>query len=96
MLAPIIPIDPLERAIGQIVWRLPLELTAEMDALFHMAPVNRITRLMEIITAAAKRDPKIVEILRAPDVLPGLKQMAQDRRAEQEAAEQSQNSARAA
>lgn len=96
MLAPIIPIDPLDRAIGQIVWRLPLELTAEMDAIFHMAPVNRITRLMEIITAAAKRDPKIVEILRAPDVLPGLKQMAQDRRAEHEAAEQVQNSARAA
>ena len=93
MLAPIIPIDPLDRAIGQIVWRLPLELTAEMDNMFAMAPVNRITRLMEIITAAAKRDPKIVEILRAPDVLPGLKQMALDRRAEHEAAEQQLNPA---
>lgn len=88
MSAPIIPIDPLDRAIGQIVWRLPLELTAEMDAIFHMAPVNRIRRLMEIITAAAKRDPKIVAILKEPDVLPGLKQMANDRRAEQDAAEQ--------
>lgn len=95
MLAPIIPIDPLDRAIGQIVWRLPLELTAEMDNIFQLAPVNRITRLMEIITAAAKRDPKIVEILRAPDVLPGLKQMAQDRRAEQDAAEQQLNPATA-
>ena len=88
MSAQIIPIDPLDRAIGQIVWRLPLELTAEMDAIFHLAPVDRIKRLMEIITAAAKRDPKIVAILREPDVLPGLKQMADDRRAEQEAAEQ--------
>lgn len=94
MSAPIIPIDPLDRAIGQIVWRLPLELTAEMDGIFHLAPVNRITRLMEIITAAAKRDPKIVAILRQPDVLPGLKQMADDRRAEHEAAEQ-QSPARA-
>ena len=95
MLAPIIPIDPLDRAIGQIVWRLPLELTAEMDSIFQLAPVNRITRLMEIITAAAKRDPKIVEILRAPDVLPGLKQMAHDRRSEHEAAEQQLNPATA-
>ncbi|MFC5511056.1 hypothetical protein ACFPOU_07945 [Massilia jejuensis] len=96
MLAPIIPIDPLDRAIGQIVWRLPLELTAEMDNIFQLPPVNRVTRLMEIITAAAKRDPKIVEILRAPDVLPGLKQMAHDRRAEHEAAEQQLNPATAA
>lgn len=88
MSAQIIPIDPLDRAIGQIVWRLPLELTAEMDGIFHLAPVDRIKRLMEIITTAAKRDPKIVAILREPDVLPGLKQMADDRRAEQEAAEQ--------
>jgi len=95
MLAPIIPIDPLDRAISQIVWRLPLELTAEMDNIFQLAPVNRITRLMEIVTAAAKRDPKIVEILRAPDVLPGLRQMANDRRAEHEAAEQQLNPATA-
>jgi len=95
MSAPIIPIDPLDRAIGQIVWRLPLELTAEMDAIFHMAPVDRITRLMEIITAAAKRDSKIIAILKQPDVLPGLRQMAVDRRAEHDAVEQ-QSHARAA
>lgn len=89
MSPPIIPIDPLDRAIGQIVWRLPLELTAQMDALFHLPPVNRIGRLMEIITAAAKRDPKIVAILREPDVLPGLKQLADDRRAEQDAEDHS-------
>lgn len=87
MSVPIIPIDPLDRAISQIVWRLPLELTAEMDCIFQLAPVNRITRLMEIITAAAKSDPKIVEILREPDVLPGLKQLAHERRLEQEAVE---------
>jgi hypothetical protein len=87
MSAPIIPIDPLDRAISQIVWRLPLELTAEMDSIFHMTPVARIARLMEIITAAAKRDPNIVAILKQPDVLPGLKQMADDRRAEQDALE---------
>eukprot|EP01133_Synstelium_polycarpum_P020036 gene20036-24018_t len=58
-----------------------------MDGIFQLAPVNRITRLMEIITAAAKSDPKIVEILREPDVLPGLKQLAHERRLEQEAVE---------
>lgn len=89
MSPPIIPTDPLDRAIAQIVWRLPLQLTAQMDGLFHLAPVNRIGRLMEIITAAAKRDPKIVAILREPDVLPGLKQLADDRRAEQDAEQQS-------
>ncbi|MBY0240026.1 MAG: hypothetical protein K2X55_11995 [Burkholderiaceae bacterium] len=94
MSAPIIPIDPLDRALSQIVWRLPLELTAEMDSIFHMTPVARIGRLMEIITAAAKRDPNIVAILKQPDVLPGLKQMADDRRAEMDAAEQ-MNPARA-
>ena len=95
MLAPIIPIDPLDRAISQIVWRLPLELTAEMDAIFHLTPVQRIQRLMEIITTAAKRDPKIVEVLRQPDVLPGLKQVADDRRAEQDLVAQQQSPARA-
>jgi hypothetical protein len=95
MLAPIIPIDPLDRAISQIVWRLPLQLTAEMDAIFHLSPVQRIQRLMEIITTAAKRDPKIVEVLRQPDVLTGLKQIADDRRAEQDLVAQQQSPSRA-
>jgi len=95
MLAPIIPIDPLDRAISQIVWRLPLQLTAEMDGIFHLTPVQRIQRLMEIITTAAKRDPKIVEVLRQPDVLSGLKQIADDRRAEQDLVSQQQSPARA-
>jgi hypothetical protein len=95
MLAPIIPIDPLDRAISQIVWRLPLQLTAEMDSIFHLTPVQRIQRLMEIITTAAKRDPKIVEVLRQPDVLSGLKQIADDRRAEQELVAQQQSPTRA-
>lgn len=95
MSAPIIPIDPLDRALSQIVWRLPLELTAEMDSIFHMTPVARIGRLMEIITAAAKRDKNIVAILKQPDVMAGLRQMADDRRAELDASEQ-QSPARAA
>lgn len=82
MPAPIIPIDPVDRAIGQIVWRLPLELTAEMDNLFNLDPLSRVRRLTEIITVAAKKDPKIVEVLRLPNVLPALKQMAEERQVE--------------
>lgn len=82
MPAPIIPIDPIDRAIGQIVWRLPLELTAEMDNLFNLDPLSRVRRLTEIITVAAKKDPKIVEVLRLPNVLPALKQMAEERQVE--------------
>lgn len=82
MPAPIIPIDPVDRAIGQIVWRLPLELTAEMDSLFNLDPLSRVRRLTEIITVAAKKDPKIVEVLRLPNVLPALKQMAEERQVE--------------
>lgn len=83
MPTPIIPIDPVDRAISQIVWRLPLELTAEMDNLFNLDPLSRVRRLTEIITVAAKKDPKIVEILRLPHVLPSLKQMADERQMEQ-------------
>ncbi len=82
MPVPIIPIDPVDRAIGQIVWRLPLELTAEMDNLFNLDPLSRVRRLTEIITVAAKKDPKIVEVLRLPNVLPALKQMADERQVE--------------
>jgi hypothetical protein len=87
MPAPIIPIDPIDRAIGQIVWRLPLELTAEMDSLFNLDPFNRVRRLTEIIAIAAKKDPKIVEVLRLPNVLPTLKQMADERQVELRSAE---------
>lgn len=83
MLAPIIPIDAIDRALAQIVWRLPLELTAELDDIFQLEPVDRIKKLMEIITKAAKKDPKIIEILRTPELLPTLKQMAIDRQSEQ-------------
>jgi hypothetical protein len=88
MSAPIIPIDPIDRAIAQIVWRLPLELTSEMNSIFQLDPVNRIKKLMEIITQAAKRDAKIIEILRAPNVMPALKQMALDRQIESSGADQ--------
>jgi len=82
MPTPIIPIDPIDRAIGQIVWRLPLELTAEMDNLFNLDALSRVRRLTEIIMVAAKKDPKIVEVLRQPHVLPSLKQMAEERQVE--------------
>lgn len=83
MPATIIPIDPIDRAISQIVWRLPLELTAQMNDLFALDPISRYRRHMEIITEAAKRDTKILEILRAPDVIPALKRMGLDRQHEQ-------------
>lgn len=89
MPVPIIPIDLVDRAIGQIVWRLPLELTAEMDNLFNLDPLSRVRRLTEIITVAAKKDPKIVEILRLPNVLPALKQMADERQSDSGASEAS-------
>lgn len=85
MLAPIIPIDSLDRAIAQIVWRLPLEQTAELESMYSMDPAARIRKLMEIVTIAAKRDPKVVEVLRTPTVLPALKQMALERQSEQAA-----------
>lgn len=80
MSAQIIPIDPLDRAIGEIVWRLPLELTAEVDALFKLDPSARILRLIEIITIAAQKDEKVVDVLRLPGILASLKQIALDRR----------------
>lgn len=80
MQASIIPIDPIDRAISQIVWRLPLTLTAQMNDLFVLDPVSRYTRQMEIITKAAKNDPKILEILREPNVIPALKQLGLDRK----------------
>lgn len=78
MLAPIIPIDPLDRALDRIVRLLPLAEASQLDATFQLPPVARMRTLMAVIMSAAKRDPEVVEILRTPELLPTLKTLAKE------------------
>lgn len=96
MLAPIIPIDPTDRALAQIVHLLPLQTTAALDSSFQLEPVARVMTLMNVITEAAKSNQKVVEILRQDGLVPTLRQLVATRQSEQAAAEQPTDQVRAA
>lgn len=78
MSAPILPIDPLDRALERIVRRLPLSETIQLDATFQLSPVERMRTVMGVLTSAAKRDPAVVDLLRTPDLLSTLKHLARE------------------
>lgn len=76
MPAQIIPIDPVDRALDHIVRLLPLSATTALDATFQQAPVDRMGALMSVLMGAAREDARVLELMRTPDLLPTLKQIA--------------------
>lgn len=83
MQAPIFPIDPLDHAIGKVVWRMSVSERAELERLASLSPVQRVLRLMQLATAVAKRDESARAVLAQPGVVSSLKQMAIDRKNEE-------------
>lgn len=81
---PIIPIDPTSHVVGQVVWRLSQEERAKLEGLYHMSPAARLMRLMQLITTVARRDGEVRDLLQTPGVFNELKQMAVERKEQDE------------
>lgn len=78
MNAPMIPINPIDHVVMQIVWRLPLSETAGLEQLSALAPKEREIKMIQVLMEAARRDKSVRDLLARPGIVDGLRQRVRD------------------